>query len=412
MIAKDKLENRLIMGLTIFMVISFYIFELKSWGRYVIFVVAVAIFLINALNNQMKVNMRFEAYHYFILAFIIDCFMSVLWAWNSALAFSKSVTLLLILACMSMIYPYFRKRETVDDLLKIFLLSGYFLCVYTVFYYGRSDVMSYLTNNVRIGNDFTNSNALGLVAAVSIIIQVYYIINKKANAWAILMVPTIVVLAISQSRKAIIMVVAGVAFLISTNSSNKNIGKKVLSIIGGIVALLILLYLLSNIPIFSGVMKRFTTLFESMNGQRAEDIRSIFRRIGMEQFWKTPVLGIGIGNSLELLGSSGYNRTYLHSNMVELLACMGIVGFSLYYSIYFYLGYKLFKYRKYDNGITNLCFVLLVMMFIMDYGQVTYYDKVQYLYFMCFFLNIKCVEQKIMEEDIMSESYEDYIEVK
>ena len=394
MVKSQRLIHSLIMGLTMFMVFSFYVFELKSWGRYVIFAVTISIFIISALNNNGKIQIRFEAYHYFILAFIADCFCSVMWAWNSALALSKTITLFLIFICMSLIYPYFSKQNTVDDLLKVFLKSGYFLCIYTLVFYGQSGVMNHLKSNIRIGNDFTNANALGIVAATSIIIEVYYIINNKADIWAIFMAPAIVVLAISQSRKAIVLVVIGTAFLIVSNSKNKSIGKSILGVVGGIITLFILMYLLSNVSIFSGVMSRFTTFFESLNGQRAEDIRTIFRRIGMAQFKRTPIFGIGIGNSLELLGRSGYNRTYLHSNMVELLACLGIVGFLIYYSIYFYLGYKLFKYRKCDDGITNLCFVLLVMMFIMDYAQVTYYDKVQYLYFMCFFLNVKFVEAR------------------
>ena len=376
------------MALTIFLIDSFYIFEMKSWGRYVIIVVAFAILLITAINNHGVVVIKTEAYHRFFIAFILVCFASVVWAWNPYLALVKSITLFEIFVCMSMIYPYFRTNNDIDELIKIFMISGYILCVYTLLYYGRSEIVSYLSNNIRIGNDYTNANALGLVASMSIIIQVYYIINKRSNLWVLFLLPAVIVLAISQSRKAIVMVVLGIAFLIGTNAANKNRLKRLLNMAVALLILGLMLFVLSRVPIFEGVMRRFVTFFESLNGQRAEDIRSVFRRIGLEQFRKTPILGIGIGNSLELLEKSGYGRTYLHSNMVELLACLGIVGFIVYYSIYFYLGFKLLKYRRNNHGETNLCFVLLVMMFIMDYAQVTYYDKVQYLYFMCFFLSL------------------------
>ena len=118
----------------------------------------------------------------------------------------------------------------------------------------------------------------------------------------------------------------------------------------------------------------------------------------MQQFYKTPILGIGMGNSLELLASVGQRRTYLHCNFVEILASGGIIGFVIYYCIYVKLLGGLWKYRKYRSQTTNLCIVLLLLMLIMDYGMVTYYDKQQYLYFMCFFLQLELLKKDSQAE--------------
>lgn len=391
---KNKVSDIIICFLVTFLIVSFYIFELESWGRYVMFVVAVLVALIHASQNGMKISTKMEPFHGYILIFSLFCYLSAAWAWNSALAISKGTTILSMVICFSLIYPYYKKKGNIESLIKSFMLSGYVICVYTIAFYGINSFSSMLSGGIRIGNDFTNANGIGLVAATSCIIQVYFILQKKRSFLIVFLLPTLMAMAVSQSRKAIIMVVIGIAFLIITNNSDKKSGKKIAGLIGGIAAFFLLLYMLSKVEMFQGVLRRFETLFESMNGTRVEDIRSIYRRIGFNQFLKTPILGIGIGNSLELLQSVGQRRTYTHCNYVELLASGGIIGFAIYYAIYVKLIGGLWKYRKNDFNITNLCIILLVLMVIMDYGMVTYYDKPQYLYFMCFFLQLSFIEKR------------------
>lgn len=391
---ENTVSDKIICALITFMIMSFYIFETASWGRYVIFGITILITLIYATNNDFKIPLILNRpFHIHVAAFGIFCFASSIWAWNSAAAISKGITIFSILICYSLIYPYFKQKGNIDILLDAFMFSGYGIALYTVIYYGTSGIASMLSGNVRLGNDFTNANSIGLIAATSCIIQFSYLLKKEKRKFAIFLIPCIIALAISQSRKAMIMLVAGVAFLIMVKGSNHtSIFKKAINFMLGVLAVFLLINIMSQLDIFSGVFRRFETLFESINGTRAEDIRSIYRRIGMQQFYKTPILGIGIGNSLDLLESAGYMRTYLHCNFVEILSSGGIVGFVIYYSIYIKLIVGLWKYRRYRSTTTNLCIVLLFLMLIMDYGMVTYYDKQQYLYFMCFFLQLELIK--------------------
>lgn len=407
---KNTISDRIICVLLSFMIMAFYIFETASWGRYVLFGITIFITLIYSANNGFKYRYILNRpFHIHIAAFTLFCFLSSIWAWNSSAAISKGITVFSILVCFSLIYPYFYERRSIDVLLDAFMFSGYGIAVYTVIYYGTSEIASMLNGNIRLGNDFTNANSIGLIAASSCIIQIHYLLKREKKVFSVFLIPCIIALAISQSRKAMIMFIMGIAFLIMTNGSERSsIQKKILNIIIGITLFFMMIYVLSKIEIFSGVLGRFETLYESMNGTRSEDIRSIYRRIGMEQFFKTPILGIGIGNSLDLLESVGERRTYLHCNFVELLSSGGMIGFVIYYSIYFKLLSGLWKYRRYRSMSTNLCFVLLVLMLIMDYGMVTYYDKQQYLYFMAFFLQLDFIkEDNYLETVEESERNED-----
>lgn len=385
--------------LVTFMIMSFYLFELKSWGRYVLFVLTIIIGLLYAVKNGGRVTAKIESFHRHILAFVIFCFLSAVWAWNPSLAISKGVTILLIFVCFSVLYSYYSDLGTMEPLLKSIMFAGYGIAIYTILYYGPSTILGMIAGSFRIGNDYTNANSIGLVAATSCIIQFYYVIRKQFNCSVLLVIPAILMLAVSQSRKAAVMVIVGIVFLTITCSIDKRFKNIVLRIVLAAFVFLVMVYALSKFEMFSGVFSRFQTYFESRSGVREENIRDIYRAIGIEQFKKTPILGIGMGNSAELLVGEGQRRTYLHDNYVEILSSGGIIGFIVYYSMYLVTGFKLFRFRLYLPEITNLCLVLLVLILIMDYGMVTYSDKQQYIYFMCFFLQAKFCEREYFRKE-------------
>ena len=75
----------------------------------------------------------------------------------------------------------------------------------------------------------------------------------------------------------------------------------------------------------------------------------------------------------------------------------GIIGFVLYYAMYFYLFVGLFKYRKADNEAFYVALIWLTMMLIMNYGMVTYYSKLQWYYLAIHFLNVNQLRKKYKE---------------
>ena len=144
-------------------------------------------------------------------------------------------------------------------------------------------------------------------------------------------------------------------------------------------------------------------LIDALQGRGEKGSSAVLRaqmiRIGWNSFKQHPLLGIGYGCP-HLLASREMNfDTYLHNNYIELLAGGGIIGFSIFYSIYIYLFYKLHQYhsiKHYGNGI---CTILLVLILFMDFGQVSCYSKETYFYFMIFFLLVRELRKKNGETD-------------
>ena len=115
--------------------------------------------------------------------------------------------------------------------------------------------------------------------------------------------------------------------------------------------------------------------------------------VGLAQFKRTPILGVGMGSG-HLVAWKYLSKTfYLHNNFAEILAGGGLVGFSIYYSIYVYIFADFIRYRRYSTLETAVCTTLLVMALVEDYASVTYYAKETYFYLMLGFLETEKLRQ-------------------
>ena len=79
-----------------------------------------------------------------------------------------------------------------------------------------------------------------------------------------------------------------------------------------------------------------------------------------------PVFGVGLHNSM-------YYTTigmYAHNNFAELFADLGIVGFSIFYSLYALYGYRIVRFAK--ENIRRYWLVFILGFLAIDYGQVSY----------------------------------------
>ena len=87
---------------------------------------------------------------------------------------------------MYVIYICYRNESTIDTMLKIFMISGYFVIISSIMYYGIDYFVLILKSSEfsisnRLSNDFINANVLGMRAAYSILINIYLFLYKKSH---------------------------------------------------------------------------------------------------------------------------------------------------------------------------------------------------------------------------------------
>ena len=307
---------------------------------------------------------------------------------------------------MSVFYAAFSPmKDNVNTLLKTILCAGYVVIFYSYFFYGFGQILTMSEDSMRIKNSFINVNVLGMMSALMVLFHVYLHLFEKHRKDIIFVIPAIIIIGATQSRKAIFMVIAGVFLLFwfkSRRGPRHNLLPN-LRFIGAAIVIIILVESLAHTGLFSGAYDRFMGFVNSLTGEGEVDsstsLRAYYRQVGWEQFLKTPILGVGINNSPIILSNAGSaHKTYLHCNYAELAACGGIIGLISYYSMHIYLLYHEIKYVKVDTSAV-LFLVWLILMLTTDWGAVSYYPKRTYFNFMVFFLHIQQMKQRYPDKN-------------
>lgn len=392
-ISLNNIIEKIIWLLTTFLFASFLIFDTVAWGKYAFFGASVLIVILSAISQNGILRFRVTPYHIFFLLFTIYVAMTSLWAlFRPVDATNKAITLIQILLCSSLLYIHYDKDENPRPLFLAVMWSGYVVVLYAIAVYGL-DAMLESAQDIRLENDFTNVNNIAMAAAISCMLQWHELLYKRSIWSVVFVIPSVILITATQSRKAFVLLLAGIVLVyIAKTMQEKGFLKKVLKLLFYMCLVLVGMWLLFQLPIFSGSLARMEQMLNFWSNEGETDHSTLMRNnmmeLGMEWFQKYPIGGVGIGNPRHLAARYLKFETYLHNNFVELLCGGGIIGFVLYYSMHVYLFALLFKYRKADHETFSVAIVWLVLTLIMHYGMVSYYSKLQWYYLLIHFLNV------------------------
>ena len=372
-----------------------YIIVENKYEIYIFMSLTMVLLLVYTVENKGIVKIYFTVYHIHLLLFCLFCYLSSTWAVYKDLAIGKGNTLLEILLLTTAVFYCANRENAVDFLLKAVMWGGFCVSFYVIFYYGAGGIFNVFREHVRIDSTLINANSLGICSAYSLLISLYYIIYDKTHLWNIIMIPSIIMLAASGSRKAILMVVGGTLILFTLkNIDRRNVVRGMLRIVLAVLLILIVFIFLSRLSIFEEVKIRMAGMLSTILGRGAVDSSTVTRlrliEIGMDVFKEHPFIGLGIDNT-SILAAGIFNKEsyYLHNNFVEMLANGGIVGFALYYFFYVYVLGGMIKYRDFNDKEYNICLTLLLLVLIMDYGVVSYLNKGIYIFKIIFLFQLK-----------------------
>ena len=396
---KQKFLHNLINVVAVFLFAVFLLFDGYTWGKFAFLAASLAIYVLGLWERNDKIVLRFDMYVVIYLVFIAYVLLTALWAKSAMSTITMARTLFRTFICAYIVYLYFVKEKDVSRLLRILMWAGYVVAIYSLMFYGVDELLKAGTDSsLRADNEFANVNGIGFVCALSCMFQANEFFEKRSRWTTIFIIPTIIVLAATQSRTAwAIFLLGGFSAFIIKNQNESSL-KKVLKILfEGIVALLIV-YALLQLEIFTGIKERMDSLINSFTGNGKADHSALIRERMIEIGWLTflehPIGGIGMSNSYFITQEYLGKQTYLHNNFVELLSGGGIFAFIFYYAIYGYLFYNLWKYRKADKKQAMFFSMWLLIMLVADFGTVSYYDKSQNFYLMIHFVTVENLKRK------------------
>ena len=389
--------------------VLFILFDTYTWGKYTFLGLSISILMLGCASQHGKISLRFTPYVAMNVLFICFALLSSLWAISASDSATMARTLTRTFVCAYAVYiTYINIPELGETvLLKAVMWAGYIVSIYTLFFYGLDTIIAAgSSSSLRVDNEFANVNTIGMACALSCVIQINLkYLRPKDHLFpsALLMIPSIVVIAATQSRKALVFLIAGAlgyAF-VKAQKSKKSILIKGFKILLWILILAFVLYWILQLDVFDGIRERMESMLNVVFGSGQADhstiVRKNLRALGIEWFLRYPLGGIGIANPHILAEQYYAFDAYLHDNFAELLCGGGIIGFSLYYAMYVYLFRQLWKYRKVDKQRVTFFALWLGLMLAMNFGMVTYYSKAQNFYLMIHFVNVFDLKRKATE---------------
>lgn len=386
--------NRIILILTIIMFASLIIFEQYAWGKYIFLGLSILIFVIDNLIHRGS-KIRFGQFQIMFGLFILYCFMTSIWALKPSNALSFSRTLIFIYICLFFLEPHFARGTNTPKFLYAIIWASVIVAVYTIIFYGLDNlILSSKSYDIRLENEFSNINTIGIFCALGVVLQFErWVYNKKFEASIPFVFISFFVAASTQSRKAILLIVLSfVIIVILKNHDKKKIANSATKTIASLLVLIIIIYIIFKLEIFSGLNQRLEQLFYFVSGSGDADSGSLKRKymfdLGMETWKKYPILGIGLNCTRIIVMNTIGMDSYLHNNYVELLCATGIIGFFLYYNMYIYLIINLIKNRNKNKRYFILGCTLLAISLMLDFGMVSYYSKFWTLLLMFQFINV------------------------
>lgn len=402
----DKIYDKVSWVLLLVMCSSFLIYDTSQLSTISVATCCGLLLCIMVLRNRGRIRVPITLFHVMVMLFALFCFVSSLWAKNGAESRSKAISILEILICMTIVFWRYCDSESSRDILSVIMWSSVIVTLYSLYYYGISRFLAMASGTIRIGNDYANSNAIGMWAAISTVLFIYFILNEGMKLKYIAVIMPIMLVAFSQSRTAFIELIIGILLVVFFRYREKeHFFQGIFRIVFVILVIVAVIFFVSRFQVFSGLNERIQSLVAYSQGKSVREgsviQRELYIQAGWKQFLKTPIVGVGIGNTSQITMAVTGHSTYLHNNFVELLASGGIVGFGIYYEMILYLIIKLIPFALKKESFSDACLIVLIVHTIADYGTVSYYTKGTYfILVLCFlqvYINYKGIKKDVLE---------------
>lgn len=375
---KNKTLNDIVVPLMIVGTIAFSDIQVICLGTQAI---ALAVVFLKLFSGKSILRGEIKNYFFWSLMFALFSACSCIWS-SSDNVTAVRATVAVVQGCLIGFIIIFLSdtKERFRSLITSFVICGIIICVrffiqVPVSYWGKE---TRFDNFALFGS---NSTAIFLAYAAGIII--YYCVmssdfSDKSKKWYFIVLSLLFMFVAMMTGTKKGIMVFGIIVISTFILRSKNTLKLLWRIIVGVVAVLLVYYLIMNVDIFYGAIgyrfEKMVYQYMGINGviDGSTRERTAFIQNALAVFIEHPILGVGID------GFRYVNRiqfTYSHNNYTELLANFGVVGFAIYYHRYLMLLIEAVKNIK----TNQIMFGIVLAMLVADYGTVSYSSELQFI---------------------------------
>ena len=325
---------------------------------------------------KLYVNKQMGIYTYLTIVFSLFCLMSYFWCYSKPAY--KAVFFSIIQGVFLCIWISFfaKNRSRVINLFKCFIIAVSYMCIKIILYTRQTGFrygVAAGTTREAVGWHF---NMACQIAAFAAIVSFFIYHAEKKKIYLVPILLDMVVIYLGGSRKSLLMPIVGIILIYILEVDKKHL-LRIVKIVGFVIAIAIVSFLVMRNN--EDLVRRMSDLAEGLLTGDSDDgsynVRMFLLQKARYMFSQKPFFGWGVNSFGYYFYGSIYNLDltgrYAHNNFWELLSCLGIVGFGLYYSKYVYIIVQAFKVRK-QSVYINLCITIFAVMAIFEYGIVSY----------------------------------------
>lgn len=307
--------------------------------------------------------------------FILFSMLSSLWARDSSIVISAFPTMARILVVGYFLYFRITDEEDVEDVCDSLIVGTIYIIIAVIIrMINRYSLATFYL--FRIGDGVgSNSNAIAILSLFMFFLAFHkFKIKRMRILNTILMASAIIIILISQSKKAIFSLLLGL--IIEATINRGQTAKRYVRIIGALVLAYVMYQALMTVPqLYEIAGFRIEEMLATLSGNSLASHSTFNRqeliRQGIEMWKNNPILGVGL-NNFSILQTVQNNSYYSHNNYVEMLSCLGIIGFAIYYSFPFWLVFGKDKANKSSQSAYTTFKTLIILILLMDVAVVSF----------------------------------------
>lgn len=311
--------------------------------------------------------------------FCVIALLSVTWASSKEKAFSGALVVILTLFVMFVFYLIVTEiKGNMYDIFCLICIASFFSFLYLMIRYGISIIWT--LRNLSSDNFLYNANTVGRVYMIGAI-SGWIASRKKERKFVLkLLAIFLALLALFTGSKTVLLfgIIFGIVIMYLNNRGKK---RALYIILIPLVLFVGYLLIMRNSFLYNIVGYRFAEILNLFSGDLEEHSSTWYRysmmQNGIKLFLQKPILGWGMANASEynVFEWAYEDGVYLHSNYLELLVDIGLLGTISYYSIYF-RALRLNIKKLLGGDIFSKYFIaFLISILVTDVSAVSYLNR-------------------------------------
>lgn len=316
---------------------------------------------------------------------VFTAFVALSSLWSSYFSSDMSwyfLRMVIIAAMITSVSIYVDKPEDLERIIKLYIVS---VLIIVLLEFSIVPIESWTEGSMGSHFSGSNPNGVAFIVFCAELMAFYEFYSKNKKGYLLLVILFLAFIILTSSRKGLFAALAGPLLFVVFSTYKRNYLLNILTVFS--LAVLIFAFIMTDENAYQAIGRRFNSMFNFMfESQTTKTDNSMYMRmyyidLAKEVFSKSPILGAGFGNfSYYIVSTYDLTGVYSHNNYWQLLSEFGIVGFTLYYSMYLYILVKLAKGAFVNKSRVNLLFfVFMVVLLVLEIGLVDYYSKMPHV---------------------------------